>query len=134
VTAPTNDRAEIRQIEPYVHCQSTHGRYSRKHGASRLPWLSGTATWSYVAGTQYILGIRPDWDGLLINPVIPAKWDGFKVERKYRGATYRITVNNPNHVEHGVSYITVNGESVAPNAAIPLAAPNTTVEVVVTLG
>ena len=61
-----NDRADLREVEPYVHCQSTHGRYSRKFGKSRLPWLSGTATWSYIAGTQHILGIKPDWDGLRI--------------------------------------------------------------------
>jgi cellobiose phosphorylase len=132
--AAYNDRAEIRQIEPYVHCQSTHGRYSRKHGASRLPWLSGTATWSYVAGTQHILGVRPDWDGLQVNPVIPAQWDGFKVERRFRGATYRITVNNPRHVEHGVTSIKVNGQVITPNATLPLATPGSTVDVIVTLG
>jgi cellobiose phosphorylase len=129
-----NERAEIREIEPYVHCQSTHGRYSRRHGASRLPWLSGTATWSYVAGTQYILGIRPEYDGLLVDPVIPAKWDGFKVQRKYRGATYQITVNNPKHVERGVAQITVDGKAVATTTPLPIAAHGSTVNVVVTLG
>ncbi len=129
-----NDRAEIREIEPYVHCQSTHGRYSRRHGASRLPWLSGTATWSYVAGTQYLLGIRPDWDGLRVEPVIPAKWDGFKVERRFRGATYQIIVNNPQHVESGVVRISVDGVSVAPGAPLPLAPPGSEVTVVVELG
>lgn len=129
-----NDRAEIREIEPYVHCQSTHGKYSRKHGASRLPWLSGTATWSYVAGTQYILGIRPDYDGLLIDPVIPAKWDGFTVKRLYRGATYQITVSNPKHVERGIASITVDGKVVTPGKALPVAAAGSTVEVAVILG
>lgn len=129
-----NDRAEIREIEPYVHCQSTHGKYSRKHGASRLPWLSGTATWSYVAGTQYILGVRPDWDGLVVDPVIPSAWDGFTVKRLYRGATYNISVKNPNHVERGVSTVTVNGKPVTPGTPLPLAAVGSTVEVTVTLG
>ena len=129
-----NDRAEIREIEPYVHCQSTHGKFSRKHGASRLPWLSGTATWSYVAGTQYILGIRPEWDGLLIDPVIPAKWDGFTVKRLYRGATYQITVSNPKHVERGVVSMTVDGKAVTSGTPLPLAAAGSTVEVVVTMG
>ncbi len=128
-----NERAELRQIEPYVHCQSTHGRYSRRHGASRLPWLSGTATWSYVAGTQHILGIRPDWDGLRIAPVLPSAWDGFVAERRFRGATYRITVKNPRHVESGVSEITVDGKPVPANAPLPLLPAGTVAEVEVTL-
>ncbi|HEY5956491.1 MAG TPA: glycosyl hydrolase family 65 protein [Polyangiaceae bacterium] len=129
-----NDRAEIREIEPYVHCQSTHGRYSRRHGASRLPWLSGTATWSYVSGTQHILGIRPDWDGLRVDPTIPSTWDGFSVERQYRGATYKIRVNNPRHVERGVSRITVNGRNVALDAPLPIGNAGSTIEVEVELG
>jgi N,N'-diacetylchitobiose phosphorylase len=132
--AAYNDRAEIREIEPYVHCQSTHGRYSRRHGASRLPWLSGTATWSYVAGTQHILGIKPDWDGLRVNPVIPSSWDGFSVQRRFRGATYKIKVNNPSHVERGVLAITVAGKAITPNAALPIAQPGSTVEVEVVMG
>lgn len=132
--AAYNDRAEIRQIEPYVHCQSTHGRYSRRYGASRLPWLSGTATWSYIAGTQHILGIRPDWDGLRVNPVIPSSWDGFTVERRYRDVTYKISVKNPKHVESGVQSITVAGAKIAPNAVLPLAKPGETVVVDVVMG
>jgi N,N'-diacetylchitobiose phosphorylase len=129
-----NDRAEIREIEPYVHCQSTHGRYSRKHGVSRLPWLSGTATWSYVAGTQHILGIKPDWDGLRVDPVIPSSWDGFSVERRFRGATYRISVKNPNHVERGVKTVTIDGKTAVASAVLPVAKPGSTLVVVVTLG
>ena len=129
-----NDRAEIRGIEPYVHCQSTHGKYSRKHGASRLPWLSGTATWSYVSGTQYILGIRPEYDGLLVDPVIPSAWNGFKVTRQYRGATYQIEVKNPKSVERGVSQVTVDGKAVAAGAPLPVAPQGSTVKVEVLLG
>ncbi|MGC4067774.1 MAG: hypothetical protein QM784_24610 [Polyangiaceae bacterium] len=129
-----NDRAEIREIEPYVHCQSTHGRYSRRHGASRLPWLSGTATWSYVAGTQFILGVRPEWDGLVIDPVIPAGWDGFDVVRQYRGATYRIRVQNPKHVQRGVTSLVVDGKPADPKKPIALAKEGTTVDVIATMG
>lgn len=132
--AAYNDRAEIRQIEPYVHCQSTHGRYSRRYGASRLPWLSGTATWSYVAGTQHILGVKPDWDGLRVNPVIPSNWDGFSVQRQYRGATYKISVKNPKHVERGIESISVNGKAVAADAVLPLAKAGETVTVDVVMG
>lgn len=129
-----NDRAEVREIEPYVHCQSTHGRYSRRHGASRLPWLSGTATWSYVAGTQHILGIRPDWDGLRVDPVIPATWDGFSVERLFRGATYKISVMNPNRVERGIKRISVGGKDVSVEAPLPIASPGSIVEIEVEMG
>jgi cellobiose phosphorylase len=107
--AAYNDRAENRQIEPYVYCQSTDSKYSPHFGASRLPWLSGAATWAYYAATQYILGIRPDYDGLVIDPCIPAKWDGFSVMRKFRDASYLIEVKNPDHVCKGVRQITVDG-------------------------
>ena len=132
--AAYNDRAEIRQIEPYVHCQSTHGRHSRRFGASRLPWLSGTATWSYVAATQYILGVRPDWDGLRIDPVIPASWDGFQMTRHFRGAIYIINVTNPHHVERGVSRLIVDGRELDASNPVPLAAARKTVSVTVELG
>ena len=72
--AAYNDRAEVREIEPYVHCQSTHGKHSRRFGASRLPWLSGTASWSYYVATHHILGIQPDYDGLRLDPCLPPSW------------------------------------------------------------
>jgi N,N'-diacetylchitobiose phosphorylase len=129
-----NDRAELREIEPYVHCQSTHGRHSPRHGVSRLPWLSGTATWSYVTATHYILGIRPDWDGLVVSPCIPAAWDGFKMKRRFRGATYDITVTNPRHVESGVRALRVDGKVCDPSLPIPQADAGSEVHVEVELG
>jgi cellobiose phosphorylase len=66
----------------------------------------------YQTGTQWILGIRAEYDGLRVDPCIPSKWDGFKATRKYRGATYHITVNNPKHVCKGVENVTVNGGQV----------------------
>ncbi|MBI5722422.1 MAG: N,N'-diacetylchitobiose phosphorylase [Planctomycetes bacterium] len=119
--AAYNTRAEIRQIEPYVHCQSTHSRHSKKFGISRIPWLSGTASWSYYAATQYILGIRPDWHGLLIDPCIPRSWDGFTVKRIFRGATYNIEVKNTRHVCKGVKQMTVDGKAVEGNLLAPAA-------------
>jgi cellobiose phosphorylase len=116
-----NARAELRQIEPYVHCQSTHGRASRRFGASRLPWLTGTAAWSYYAATQSILGIRPDYDGLRIDPVIPEQWPGFTVTRQFRGATYNIKVDNQAHVQSGIGQLLFNGSSVDPGLPLPLA-------------
>ncbi len=105
-----NDRAEIRQVEPYVYSQFTHGRASPRFGQSRNPWLTGTASWTYIAVTQYILGLRPAPDGLRIDPCIPSAWDGFSVRRRYRGHWLDITVENPAHVSSGVRSVTLNGE------------------------
>lgn len=109
--AAYNARAEVRQIEPYVHCQSTHGTASRKFGASRLPWLSGTASWSYVAGTQYILGVRPDYDGLRIDPCLPSHWDRIDVTRIFRGKRFEIEIHNGPKGK-GVERLSVNGEAI----------------------
>jgi N,N'-diacetylchitobiose phosphorylase len=113
--AAYNTRAEIRQIEPYVYCQSTHSKFSPRAGASRLPWLSGSATWSYHAMTQYILGIQPDYGGLRIDPCIPSDWKEYTVERKFRGRLLRIKVNNPAGVENGVKKMKLNREELDPN-------------------
>ena len=132
--AAYNTRAEIRQIEPYVYCQSTHGKWSRRFGASRLPWLTGTASWAYFSATQYLLGIRPEWTGLRIAPVIPSSWAGFSATRRFRGATYRITVKNPHHVQSGVRRLVVNGAEVDPGEPLALAPAGSTVEVVAEMG
>lgn len=103
--AAQNEIAALRQTEPYVYAQWTHAADSPKCGTSRLPWLSGTATWSYFTATQYILGIRPEADGLRIDPCIPSNWPGFAVRRIIRGKTVRIRVNNEAGVEKGVVQI-----------------------------
>ena len=113
--AAYNQKAEIREIEPYVVCQSTHAKFSPKHGASRIPWLSGSATWTYFAISQYILGIQPDYEGLRIDPCIPSDWPGFTASRRFRGRIFQITVENPNGVEKGVKEIFLNGEPVREN-------------------
>ncbi len=110
--AAYNTRAEIRQIEPYVYNQSTHGKYSPRFGNSRLPWLSGSATWSFFAATQHILGIQPDYNGIIIDPCIPSDWKQFKVNRIFRGKILNITVNNENGVEKGIKKIILNGEEI----------------------
>ncbi len=129
-----NDRAEIRQVEPYVHAQSTHGKYSRRFGASRLPWLSGTASWTYYTMTNHILGIQPDWSGLRVDPCIPSDWDGFQVTRRYRGATYHIEVANPKAVEKGVTSLSMDGKDVDPMAALPVAPAGSVVHVKAVMG
>ncbi|HCE45826.1 MAG TPA: N,N'-diacetylchitobiose phosphorylase [Lentisphaeria bacterium] len=112
--AAYNTKAEIRQIEPYVHCQSTHSKYSRRFGASRLPWLSGTASWSYFSATQNILGIQPDYDGLKIDPCLPSDWKEIKVSRKFRGKDFNITIRNGKKGK-GVKSLNLNGETMAGN-------------------
>lgn len=113
--AAYNDKVEIRGIEPYVYCQSTHGPESPRFGASRLPWLSGSAAWSYFAATQYILGIRPEAGGLRIDPCIPPGWKSYKVERRFRGKVMQIEVRNPDGVEKGVRQLALNGETIKGN-------------------
>ena len=88
--AAYNTRAEVRETEPYVQSQSTHSRFSRKEGVSRLPWLTGAAAWSYHAATNYILGIQPDYDGLRIAPCLPSNWPALKVGRRFRGKQFKI--------------------------------------------
>ncbi len=131
--AAYNDRAEIREIEPYVYAQSTHSRYSPHYGASRIPWLSGTASWSYYAATQYILGVHPDYNGLHIDPCIPSDWKEFSVTRKFRGKTLNIKVRNPDGVQKGVKKLTINRADIDGNL-IPVDKMNETNEVVVEMG
>jgi N,N'-diacetylchitobiose phosphorylase len=106
--ATMNSKAEIREIEPYVYCQSTHSSYSPRYGASRLPWLSGAATWAYYAATQYILGIQTGYNGLRIDPCIPSDWDKLRVRRRFRDKLLDIEIINETHVEKGVSRLILN--------------------------
>jgi len=109
------DISELHKVEPYVYCQMIAGKEAYKPGEAKNSWLSGTASWNFYAITQYILGIKPDYDGLSINPCIPSKWDGFKMTREFRGATYEIEVTNPNHVSKGVKQLIVNGSTIEAN-------------------
>jgi cellobiose phosphorylase len=111
-----NDRAEIRETEPYVYAQSTNSRYNMRFGSSRNPWLSGAATWAYYTAAQYILGIRPDYDALIIDPCIPSAWDSFTVERNFRGKQISIKVENPKGIQKGVKSIEINGDLIDGNS------------------
>ena len=113
--AAYNAKAEIREIEPYVFCQSTHSKHSPRYGKSRVPWLSGSATWSLVAATQYILGLKPQPAGMMIDPCIPSSWKGFEATRLFRGKELNITVKNPNGVEKGVKLLKLNGKEIFGN-------------------
>ena len=113
--AAYNSRAELRQIEPYVYCQFTHSKYSPRFGASRVPWLSGSAAWSFFAATQYILGLQPEYDGLRIDPCIPSAWKEFKMTRVFRGKKLTVEVNNPAGVQKGVRKLVLNGKQLEGN-------------------
>jgi cellobiose phosphorylase len=116
--AAYNTHAEVREIEPYVYCQFTHSKDSPRFGASRVPWLSGSAAWSFFAATQYILGVQPEYGGLTIDPCIPAAWDGFKVMRIFRGKKLTVEVKNPYGVQKGVKKLVLNG-SLLPGNFLP---------------
>lgn len=107
--AAYNNLAEVREIEPYVVCQSTHSDFSPKFGASRVPWLSGSATWTYYAITQYLLGIKPSYFGICFDPCIPKDWNNLSIVRKFRNSILNISIQNPNKVEKGVESIEVDG-------------------------
>ena len=106
------DISEIHRTEPYVYSQMIAGKDARNFGEAKNSWLTGTAAWTFLDVSQYILGIRPDYDGLVIDPCIPSSLDGFTARRDFRGTTYHVTVKNPNHVEKGVISMTVDGKDV----------------------
>ena len=113
---------DLHRCEPYVYAQMIAGRDAPTHGEAKNSWLTGTAAWNYYAITQWILGIRTDYDGLLIAPVVPKNWNGFKVARKFRGVKYQIDVERAgtgNHVS-----LEVDGTSIAGNV-VPLPPPGT---------
>jgi cellobiose phosphorylase len=101
--------SDLHKTEPYVYSQMIAGKDAFKPGEAKNSWLTGTAAWNYAAITQYILGIQADYDGLLVNPCIPKDWTGYTVTRVYRGATYKIKINNSAHVSKGVKKLIVNG-------------------------
>ncbi len=125
-----NNKAEVRQIEPYVYAQFTHSKYSPHYGASRLPWLSGTASWAYYTAAQFILGIQPQYFGLKIDPCIPSKWKELTVTRKFQGKHFNIRIRNKNGSQKGVKEILINGEKIEGNL-IPLNKMKDTNEVLV---
>ena len=104
-----NDKMEIRQAEPYSYCQFIMGKDHTAFGRARHPFMTGSSGWAYYAATRYMLGIRPGFGTLTVDPCIPAEWDGFEAVRRWRGAEYRIRVENPEHVEKGVRQIRVDG-------------------------
>jgi len=127
------DISDIHRTEPYVYSQMIAGRDAVRFGEAKNSWLTGTAAWNYVAITQYILGIRPVYDGLMIDPCIPGSWDGFIVTREFRGAKYRIRVENPNHICKGVKKVVLDGKEIDGNV-VPAVSDGREHDVLVIMG
>ena len=106
-----NDQIEIRQSEPYSYCQFIMGRDHSAYGRARHPFMTGSGGWAYFSATRYMLGIRPDYDKLVVDPCIPEGWEHFEVQRIWRGSVYKIKVENPCHVSKGVKSVWVNGRA-----------------------
>lgn len=113
--AYTEEYSEIHRVEPYVYAQMVAGKDAKRFGEAKNSWLTGTASWNFVAISQYILGIKPEYDGLMIDPSIPEEWDGYKVIREFRGDILHIDIQNPNHVSHGVVNVTADGRELSGN-------------------
>ncbi|MCI8485228.1 MAG: glycosyl transferase [Lachnospiraceae bacterium] len=129
------DISEIHRTEPYVYSQMIAGKDAPNFGESKNSWLTGTAAWTFLNVSQFILGIRPDYQGLTIDPCIPAFLSGFQVDRNFRGIRYHISVKNPDHQEKGVCKLLVNGKEISGNT-IPFdeSLVDTDVKVVVLMG
>jgi N,N'-diacetylchitobiose phosphorylase len=131
--AAYNTRAEVRDAEPYVHTQTTYATINPNAGKSRVSWLTGTASWSYHSAVQYVLGVRPELDGLRIDPCIPSHWPGFEMQREFRGCQVTLRVKNPSALCKGISQLHVDGKLIEGNL-LPLSAlrPSVVVEAVIT--
>lgn len=113
--AAQNDRAEIRKLEPYCYGQFTEGKASQHFGRSHVHWLTGTASTVMVGCVEGILGMRPDFYGLRIAPAIPKDWEGFEIDKDFRGNHLHIVVNNHGHAQTGCKKVTVDGQEIAGN-------------------
>ena len=131
--AYVEDISEIHRTEPYVYSQMVAGRDAKFHGEAKNSWLTGTAAWTFVNISQYILGVYPTHKGLSINPCVPKGFGDFKLTRAFREGIYNIEVKNPNDVEKGVVSMVVDGTPVEGNV-IPYEKGKTVYNVVVTMG
>lgn len=113
-TIPINQAydPDIYRMEPYVYSEYVTSPDHPTFGEASHSWLTGSAVWMLRDGLDYILGVRPTYDGLMLDPCIPSEWDGFRITRRFRGATYEIELENPDHVQQGVTCIEVDGKSV----------------------
>jgi cellobiose phosphorylase len=124
--------SDVHRCEPYVYAQMIAGRDAATHGEAKNSWLTGTAAWAFVAVTQWILGIRPEHDGLRVDPCLPGDWPGFGATRSFRGADYAITVHKPRGTRGRVTELVVDGRRVE-GTLVPPAPPGATVVVEATV-
>jgi cellobiose phosphorylase len=125
--------SDLHKTEPYVYSQMIAGKDAFRPGEAKNSWLTGTAAWNLYAITQYILGIRPDYNGLIIDPCIPDNWDNIEIVRRFRNKVFRIRILNPSGVSHGVKELILNGHTVEGNM-IPVSAAKDDNEVEVVMG
>ena len=128
----TEEHSALHKVEPYVCCQMVAGKDAARPGEGKNSWLTGTAAWMWYTISQFILGVKPAYDGLLMDPCIPSDWKEYSVNRIYRGAEYRIVVKNPNGVCRGVTSLELDGQPLEGNL-VPLCGEGSH-EVIVTLG
>ena len=131
--AYVEDISEIHRTEPYVYSQMVAGADAKFHGEAKNSWLTGTAAWTFVNISQYILGVAPTHKGLSINPCVPKNFGDFTLTRKFREGTYNIKVTNPDHVEKGIKSITVDGKAID-GCVIPYEKGKTAYSVEVVMG
>lgn len=125
--------AELYKAEPYVYSEYVHGPDSNYFGQGEFSWMTGTASWMWKVSLDWILGVRAEIRGLLVDPCIPPEWDGFRVTRRFRRAVYEVEVENPSHVSQGVREIYVDGEKYD-SYLLPVFPPGTTHQVRVVMG
>ena len=131
--AYVEDISEIHRTEPYVYSQMVAGADAYIPGEAKNSWLTGTAAWTFVNISQYILGVYPTHKGLSVNPCIPKNFGDFEITRKFREGTYNIKVVNPDKVEKGIKSLTVDGAPVD-GCVIPYVKGKETYDVIVTMG
>ncbi|TFH06888.1 MAG: glycosyl transferase [Candidatus Thorarchaeota archaeon] len=128
-----NGMASIHQAEPYVYAQTIAGKDHHAFGMAKQSWLTGTAAWMMIAATNWIIGVRPQYDGLLVDPCVPTSWRNFRMTRRFRDATYDITFSNPNGVSKGIKDIHVDGKPFESNL-LPVFSDGKTHKISVTMG
>jgi cellobiose phosphorylase len=127
------DDFELHKLEPYVYAQMVAGKEAQVSGEAKNSWLTGTAAWNFHAITEHILGIKPDYDGLRIDPCIPSDWKAYRVVRKFRGSTFEIHISNPDGVSKGVKSVSIDG-TLVDDRTIKTATPGKVYRVEVEMG
>lgn len=116
--AYTEENSAVHRTEPYVYSQMIAGRDAPRFGEAKNSWLTGTAAWTFVNISQYILGVRPDYDGLILDPCLPSFLEGYEITRDFRGVRCHITVRNPDHVQKGICFVSADGAEAKGNKVL----------------